>query len=171
MANGIGRPTDYNNEIATEICELLAGGMAIRQVVALSGIPSWSTIRSWLLCHAEFQTLYARANEYAAEWEFAGISELERRVLEPRRVPTGATDDDGEPIMGPNPDWIDPSAAKVVIDSRKWRMAKMRPKVYGDHSSRTLTVEPGQGYAALLEEIDKRKPMIDMGPVVTDNDK
>ena len=145
----IGRPSDYNLDHATEICELIADGMSIRQIVAQPDMPVWSTIRSWLLRHSEFQTLYARANEYAAEWEFAGISELEQQVL------------DGE---------IEPNAARVVIDSRKWRLAKMRPKVYGDHSHKTVTVEPGAGYAALLEEIDRRRPMIDVTPVEAESE-
>ncbi len=145
----VGRPSDYNNDVATEICELISDGMSIRQIVALPDMPAWSTIRSWLLRHAEFQTLYARANEYAAEWEFAGIGGLEQQVL------------DGE---------IEPNAARVVIDSRKWRLAKMRPKVYGDNSHKTVTVEPGAGYAALLEEIDRRRPMIDVTPVEAESE-
>ena len=148
-ATSVGRPSDYNNDIATEICDLISDGMSIRQIVALPDMPAWSTIRSWLLRHAEFQTLYARANEYAAEWEFAGIGELEQQVL------------DGE---------LEPNAARVVIDSRKWRLAKMRPKVYGDHSHKTVTVEPGDGYAALLEEIDRRRPMIDVTPVAPESE-
>ncbi len=132
----IGRPSEYTLAKAERICDAIADGATILQVIARDDMPAWCTIRRWLLQNTEFQTLYARAHEWLAERQFAELDELERQVL------AGT---------------VDPQAARVVIDSRKWRLAKMRPKVYGDHSSKTVTVQPGEGYAALLEEIDSRR--------------
>lgn len=54
---------------------------------------------------------YARARDSQADAHFAEMTELEQQCLH------------GE---------LDPQALRAVIDSRKWRLARMRPKVYGD---------------------------------------
>lgn len=54
---------------------------------------------------------YARAKDSQADAHFAEMTELEQQCLH------------GE---------LDPQALRAVIDSRKWRLARMRPKVYGD---------------------------------------
>lgn len=54
---------------------------------------------------------YARAKDSQADAHFSEMTELEQQCLH------------GE---------LDPQALRAVIDSRKWRLARMRPKVYGD---------------------------------------
>ena len=68
---------------------------------------------------------------------------------------------------------LDPRAARAMCDQLKWLVSKWYPRTYGDHSSKTVPIEPGAGYAALLEEIDKRRiappPVIDVVSEVVDD--
>lgn len=57
---------------------------------------------------------YARAREACADRQFEEMADLESDCL------------DGK---------IKPDVYRVVMDSRKWRLARMRPRVYGDKSS------------------------------------
>ncbi len=83
----------------------------------LRGMPNERTIRRWAvdpeLSNADFPPKYARAREMGADHEFDRIEEIEQDLK--------------------NKD-IDPHAARVLIDSIKWRLAKKLPRVYGDRS-------------------------------------
>ena len=54
---------------------------------------------------------YARARDAGADVEFEEMADLERQCLS------------GE---------LDPHVFKAAMDSRKWRLSRKRPKVYGD---------------------------------------
>lgn len=54
---------------------------------------------------------YARARDAQADAHFAEMADLEQRCLD------GA---------------LDAHAFRAAMDARKWRLARMRPKVYGD---------------------------------------
>ena len=103
-----GRPTDYNIEIASLICEMVAGGEKLNRIYAMPNMPKRSTIYQWLAKHQEFAEMYARAQEDRADYFADEIVEI--------------ADQEG----------IDPNDKRVRIDARKWTAAKLRPRRYGD---------------------------------------
>lgn len=108
---GSGRKSKYGPTLVETICRRLADGESIRAICAESKMPSWEAVRQWLGKHDEFRVAYARAKEWCADAEFDRMRELEDRVL------TGE---------------LNPNAARVVLDSMRYRCARLRPKVYGD---------------------------------------
>lgn len=62
-----GRPSEYSDEIATQVCESLAEGKSLRWICDQEGMPSRSSVLRWLRADANFQAAYRVAREYGAE--------------------------------------------------------------------------------------------------------
>lgn len=88
-----------------EALNLIAEGMSVRMACKSVGISTSMFI------HDVNEQQYARAREAGADVHFDEMADLERLCLA------------GE---------LDSQVFKSVMDSRKWRLSKMRPKVYGD---------------------------------------
>jgi hypothetical protein len=84
---------------------------------------SSQTFRAWLDADAEFSKRYARATEQRADAIFEDMLDI---------ADDGSRDyeasEDGGIVV--NHDHI--ARARLRIDARKWMLAKMRPKKYGD---------------------------------------
>ena len=107
-----GRPTSYSQEIADELCALLAeDDLSLKQICELPGMPTSRTVYNWLRTNDEFFRLYARARQDQAHSSVYRLQELEGKVE------CGA---------------LEPNAARVIADSIKWRASKLLPKAYGD---------------------------------------
>lgn len=108
----------YSQDLAAKICELVGGGLCLKEICELPGMPGRTTACKWLGLHDDFANMYARARE-------------ERADLIADEIVTIA---DSEP---------DPNKARVRIDARKWWAAKVNPKKYGDKVSAELTGKDG----------------------------
>ncbi len=108
---GSGRKSKYSATLVETICTRLEDGESIRMICAESAMPSWPAVRQWLSKYPAFRVAYGQARESQADAEFDRMRELEDRVLA------------GE---------LNPNAARVVLDSMRYRCARLRPKVYGD---------------------------------------
>lgn len=122
----MARPSDYTEQLAENICTLIAEGQSIREISALDGMPAVSTIMRWVGTHKEFQEQYACARELQAEHYVQEILEISDNCT-----------DDVEVIMTQNGEdhRIKQSAiqrARLQVDSRKWIASKLAPKKYGD---------------------------------------
>ena len=120
-----GRPSDYTQEIATTICGLMAEGMSLRKICDLDGMPDKATVFRWLAKHPSFRDQYAQAQEDRT-------NAMAEELLE-------ITDDydpesDDKNII---------NRARLRIDTRKWLLAKMRPKKYGDKITQEHTGADG----------------------------
>jgi hypothetical protein len=51
----IGRPPEYNEEIADEICERLSIGQTLSSICNLQGMPNYSTVWRWESSNEEFR--------------------------------------------------------------------------------------------------------------------
>lgn len=107
----IGRPSEYSAEMAEHICDLIARGLSLRTICVKSDMPSMSTVCKWLKGNSEFSEQYARAREEQADVYADEIVEIADSV---------------------EPDTAAVSKAKLQIDARKWKAAKLAPKKYGD---------------------------------------
>ena len=118
-----GRPTIYTPELAAKICEEIGLGKSMRTVLKGDDMPAMSAVFRWLSEHQEFKEQYARACEERTEAMAEDIldisDESSRDFIET---------EDGRQV--PNNEAIQRS--KLRVDTRKWLMAKMKPKKYGD---------------------------------------
>ena len=160
----------YSDEIADEICERLGDGQTLTAICKDDYIPHRNAVFYWVDTRPAFATMYATARVRQAEKHYDDIVQASRDVKELT-------------------DTAKVQAYRVYIDTMKWAAARLRPDVYAERTNKTITVDVGQGYAALLEQIDARKPndvsedmdgigrprtrearqpMIDVTPVVVD---
>jgi hypothetical protein len=102
---------DTVREIEDKIVEEIQTGRSLRQVCADAGMPNIRTVTRWLTANAEFAHRYARARMAQADVLFDRMEAVEEAV-------TAGT--------------MDSHAARVVLDSMRWRASKLAPKVYGD---------------------------------------
>ena len=119
-----GRPSKYTPELAQKICDELASGRSLRSVCGGEGMPSWSTVLSWRDSNKEFSDQYARARLSGYEQLADGLVDI--------------SDDNAG----------DPQRDRLRVDTRKWLLSKMLPKIYGDK----LDVQHG-GTDVLLEAL------------------
>lgn len=124
----IGRPTDYSEELADEICERIADGESLRSICRDEDKPSKSTVCRWLTVHQSFQDQYAKAREAQADAifdEMLDIADDASNDWMERR------DADGEAIGWQiNGDHV--QRTRLRLDTRKWMAGKLRPKKYGE---------------------------------------
>lgn len=106
-----GRPSLYSEEIAEEVCNLLAGGMTLVDICKRKGMPTRQTINNWEHSKPDFFTKCVRAREAQGDYEHDQMALIEKKVL------------DGE---------ILPDVARVVLSSKQWRAAKLNRKRYAD---------------------------------------
>jgi len=110
-----GRPSGYNEQITSLICEEVALGNALHKLCEeRDDFPSEATVYRWLEEHPEFQEKYTRARERQAERraeELIIIADTEK----------------------------DAAVARNRIDVRKWAAAKLLPKKYGDRTTTEIT--------------------------------
>ena len=73
---GPGRPSDYNEDIATTICDRLADGESLRAICASAGMPNKATVFRWIGSHEEFREQYQWARELQADDILGRILEI-----------------------------------------------------------------------------------------------
>ena len=146
----MGRPSDYSTEITTAICERLTQGESLRAICSDDAMPAKSTVMRWLGDHKDFQDQYARAREAQADYWAEEIIEI--------------SDDDKQDAITDaesgntkiNSEFV--ARSRLRVDTRKWLMARMAPKKYGDKLDveQRTTHEVGNSVADLMKVIDGR---------------
>lgn len=123
----IGRPAVYTEEIADEICRLLASGESLNAICKSEHMPARSTVYLWIVNNTNgFSDKHARARE-AQQWAFADdIVEMADRDRICEKVTIKA--DGSEEIV--RLDQVDRS--RLQVDSRKWLMARLARRTFGE---------------------------------------
>lgn len=116
----VGRPEKYSKEIAEQIAEQIA--TTNKGLITICSenqrFPSYRTVQRWIEDDThEFCRVYARAKMLQAEFMREEIVKI-----------SDHTDEDHTPFTGANVIQRD----KLKIETRKWLMAKLHPKKYGD---------------------------------------
>jgi hypothetical protein len=111
-----GRPSDFTDEIATRICDLLMDGLSMRSICQADDMPHRTTVVRWLERYPEFASMYAHARTLQADL-------MDDMILETANACTPAT----------------AQADRVKISAFQWRAAKLKPKVYGDKAEVAMT--------------------------------
>lgn len=103
-----GRPSDYTEDKAQQLCAYLCTGMSLRTACKQKDMPDPKTVYKWMADNPEFLQQYARAKEESAD---ALVEEM-----------LDIADDQEE----------DAASRRVRIDTRKWIASKLKAKKYGD---------------------------------------
>lgn len=122
-------PFEWTEEIESEILGRIMAGESLSEICGTGRddwLPSERTFYRRLTDDVEFWQRYARAREAQAH----------REAEEIRLIADMATPEDV-------------NVARLRIDARKWRAAKMAPKVYGDKAE----VEHKGGFTVTLPEV------------------
>ncbi len=126
----MARPSTYTTQLATTICERLLSGRSLRAICREDrDMPSASVIFSWLSKHKEFAEQYARAKETMAEaifWEIFDIADDGTNDI--------YTDEKGNVRI--NHDIV--ARSRLRVDARKWALARMEPKKYGERITQEI---------------------------------
>lgn len=116
------------------ICSLLAEGKSLNSICKADDMPAESTVRARALDDADFRAKYTRAREIGYSRladEIIEIADEEcTMVLHSKHSPKPAENDEHEVEVV-----FDSTAVarnRLRVDSRKWMLSKMLPKVYGD---------------------------------------
>lgn len=137
----MGRPTDYTDELADQICALISGGQTLKAICAQDGFPSAVSVFAWLRKYPEFLNNYTRAREAQADVfadEITAIAdECEAKTDEV-------------------------SKARLRVDARKWVAAKLKPKKYGDSVLTKHADADGNAlkFSSILESLNGRTASI-----------
>lgn len=138
--NAGGRPpTAYTEERAARICDLLAEGVSLTDVCKEVGVPR-SLVHRWVVDdHEGFAARYARARHIMAlGWadELMHIADDRSRDYK--------VNEEGKMV----PDYDVIQRSRLRVDTRKWILAKMLPKVYGDKVIAEVTGKDGAALEA-----------------------
>lgn len=114
----------FTQELADAICADLADGKSLREICRAENMPSEAVVRLWALDNTGgFSAQYARARAIGYE----RLAEDIIAISDDGQNDT-YTDDDGN--IRTNQDVI--ARSRLRVDTRKWMLSKMLPKVYGD---------------------------------------
>lgn len=126
MKHAGGRPSKFTQELADRICSQLSEGMSLRSVCLAEDMPSTVTVFSWMRTNEEFLSQYARAKQESAD-------AMAEEILD---ISDDGSNDWMEKKYGDAEFWVTNGEAlqrsRLRVDTRKWLMAKMKPKKYGE---------------------------------------
>jgi hypothetical protein len=137
-----GRLTEYTKALADEICERLAAGESLSKICKPDHMPAKSTVCLWVLEDREgFAEQYDKARRLQAQLladEIVDIADDSTNDYMLRQSKSG------EEYEAANPEVI--GRSRLRVDTRKWYLSKVLPKVYGDrvetiHSGRIETTD------------------------------
>lgn len=153
-----GRPTTYTKALAAKICERLAAGEYLRAICRDDDMPKESTVRAWALKDWKenkddpdeegFYAQYARGRDL-------GLDAMGEETLEIADTPllgvktTKKANGDIETVTG---DMIE--RARLRVDTRKWYLAKLAPKRYGEKITQEHTGAEGEPLIPKLTDME-----------------
>jgi hypothetical protein len=139
------RRRGYSRELADQICAMVADGMSMPQITKALKI-SDSTIYAWIIDdHDEFGQKYARAKHIVALRWASEITEIADDKRNDYMI-----DDEGKTV----PDLEHIARSRLRIDTRKWILSKVLPKVYGDKVVTEITGKDGGPVEMQATKID-----------------
>jgi hypothetical protein len=115
---------EYSPELVGIICERLANGESLRQICRDTDMPAIGTFMRWCNENKDLQEHYARAINIRADLIFDEIEDIASAA-----------------ITADNPNEI--AGRRLLVDTQKWRLARMSPKKYGDRISTEVSGPDG----------------------------
>lgn len=106
-----GRPTLYSEELAAEICYRLSSGENMTDICHAAHMPDKVNVWRWKREREEFRNMINCAMQDKGECCADKVDVYKEMAI------------NGE---------IDPSVAKLAIDTERWKASKFYPRMYGD---------------------------------------
>jgi hypothetical protein len=128
----------FSDEVKKELLERLAEGMSLREACEKDGMPSAPTVCRWNVENAEWAEQYTRAREVGYQLmadEILGIADDGTNDIKTIKRK------DGTEVEVTDYDVI--ARSKLRVDTRKWMLSKMLPKIYGEKITNEHTGEGG----------------------------
>lgn len=155
-------------QVMTDLCELLSNGMSLKDAcTTVTDAPTHAKIYEWTADDPEgLGNMYAKARKDGYKLLADEIVTLSDATYVAAQV--HATDSAGRLKFGPNkkpilttvimplsPEGI--SHRRLQIDTRKWMLSKMLPKMYGDRT--VIATESGDALNEALKSIAEKLPV------------
>lgn len=121
----------YSKAVGKRICDRLSDGQSLRTAAAAEGVPP-STVMSWVKGNKAFGEDYKAARE-------TGYALLADDLVE---AVNHAHEVAGDPECGVQR----VAACRLEVDTKKWLLAKMLPKVYGDRTQMEISGPDGESF-------------------------
>lgn len=118
----------FNQAIADAVCERLAAGESLRKACNAVEGAKVQTILDWTVAEQAFAGQYAHARAQG----YALLADEIVEIADESQNDT-FTDDDGN--VRTNAEVV--ARSRLRVDTRKWMLSKMLPKVYGDKLEHT----------------------------------
>lgn len=129
-----GRPSDYSDELAKEICDAISeSSKGLRRLCDDNKHwPTSQTIRNWIRANDAFCSQYARAKREQADFLVEECLEIsDNAALDTLHI----EGENGFEKEVCNHEWI--NRARLRVDTRKWYASKLAPKIYGEKIQHT----------------------------------
>lgn len=126
-----GRPSTYNEEIATKIVNRMIEGENLTQICRDPAMPPRVTVYAWFDKYPEFYARCARAREALADYLVDEIEDLASKAT------------------AKNIDQL-----KLQISTKQWRAMKIAPRIYSDRSRTEVSGADGGPIKVQAEVID-----------------
>lgn len=121
------RTSAYTPEIAEAVCRRLSAGESLRSICRDDAFPPESTVRGWAHDNREgFAAQYAHARELQAH----AIADELLEIADDARNDWMERQQGDDTVTVLNSEHVQRS--RLRLDTRKWLLSKMLPKVYGD---------------------------------------
>jgi len=144
----MGRPSDFTQEMADLICERMADGQSLRAICVDDEMPSRAAIFRWLAANEAFRDQYARACEIRTDELFDQMLEIADTPKVGTKTVSKAT-----VLEITEADMIE--HRRLQVETRKWALAKMAPKKYGDKLDLNHGGQPNNPITGIQIEIIK----------------
>lgn len=133
----VGRPARYHFLLAAEILVRIAGGESLKRICQDPRLPSDTTVNEWVIDDVEgFAARYARARMIAAERIFEECLEIADNTEGDFRI---VYDAKGTPsVMA---DHYHMNRARLMVDTRKFMLAKLYPRKFGEKAEQLALEE------------------------------
>ena len=124
----------FNQDLADKICELLSIGWTLKKICNTPGMPNRATIWRWTQADPFFKLQYEEARDFQCDYladEIISISDDASLDIKGEDK-YGNTIYDKDHIL----------RSRLMVDSRKWFCAKVRPRRYGEKPEVTMVIKP-----------------------------
>lgn len=122
----------FTQALFDKICDLIADGRSLREICSMKNTPNRKTFHNWCKNTPELQEQYDRACLEREEVYFEQIINIADECRKGVKTTTKGNGD----VETVETDMTE--RAKIQIDARKWTLARMNRKKYGDHVTEEL---------------------------------
>ena len=124
----MARPSTFTDDLFASILEHIADGESLRAICRDDGMPAAQTVLRWIKASPDLQRSYAIATEVRADMIFDELLEIADDARNDLVEKVGR---DGQ-VQGFAVDAENIRRSALRIEARKWTLARMAPKKYGD---------------------------------------